>query len=296
MTENISGAGTHPTAVDRASSRSKGNTNWPGLARNATTYALLTVAAFVAVFPFFWMVVGATNTSAQVLTGKVTFGDQVARNVSSFFEQVDVVRVTFNSLFIAVVGTVATLAVCSLAGYAFEIFRSRIRERIFAALLLMLSIPFAALMVPLFVLMARAGIINTYQAVILPTVAWIFMIFYFRQVTKAFPSELRDAARIDGLREWQIFAYVYFPVMRSTYAAAAIIAFMHYWNNYLWPLIVLQTSDMQTVTLVVSAVASAYTPDFGVIMVSAIFATLPTLIIFFSLQRLFVQGLLGSLK
>jgi lactose/L-arabinose transport system permease protein len=84
--------------------------------------------------------------------------------------------------------------------------------------------------------------------------------------------------------------------MRSTFAAAAIIVFIHHWNNYLWPLIVLQTSDMLTVTLVVSSVASSYTPDFVVIMVATIFATLPTLTTFFLLQRLFVQGLLGSVK
>lgn len=273
-----------------------GSNNWLRPVNSALTYLLLSLAAFISIFPFFWMIVGATNTSAQISTGKASFGDQLLINITNFLDQVDVVRITYNSLLIAGAGTVATLLVTSLAGYAFEIFRSRFRERIFASMLLMLSIPFAALMIPLFVMMSRFGLINTYQAVILPTVAWIFMIFYFRQATKAFPSELRDAAKIDGLKEWQIFAFVYFPVMRSTYAAAAIIAFMQHWNNYLWPLIVLQTNDMMTVTLVVATLNSAYTPDFGVIMVSAIFATLPTLIIFFVLQRLFVQGLLGSVK
>lgn len=284
---------TAPLGASTSLGRRRNVVKWLQL---SAIYILLGIAAFVSIFPFFWMVVGATNTTRDIVTGKATFGTSLFENVAKFFEQIDVARVFFNSLLIATIGTVATLVVCSLAGYAFEIFRSRIRERIFAAMLLMLSIPFAALMVPLFVMMARMGLINTYQAVILPTVAWIFMIFYFRQATKAFPSELRDAARIDGLKEWQIFAVVYFPVMRSTYAAAAIIAFMHHWNNYLWPLIVLQTSDMLTVTLAVSTLAAGYTPDFGVIMVAAIFATLPTLIIFFVLQRLFVQGLLGSVK
>lgn len=296
MSNNISTASGISRAFGRGSSALGRSPNWIGYAQNLTTYLLLSIAAFISVFPFFWMIVGSTNTTADIVTGKATFGDALFNNIGKFFDQIDVVRVTFNSLLIAGIGTVATLLVASLAGYAFEIFRSRFRERIFAGLLLMLSIPFAALMVPLFVMMAHAGMINTYQAVILPTVAWIFMIFYFRQVTKAFPSELRDAARIDGLKEWQIFAFVYFPVMRSTYAAAGIIAFMHHWNNYLWPLIVLQTSDMQTVVLAVSTLAAGYTPDFGVIMVAAVFATLPTLIIFFVLQRLFVQGLLGSVK
>jgi lactose/L-arabinose transport system permease protein len=160
----------------------------------------------------------------------------------------------------------------------------------------MLSVPFAALMIPLFIMMANFKMINTYQAIILPTVASIFIIFYFRQATKAFPHELRDAARIDGLKEWQIFLYVYMPVMRSTYAAATIIVFMANWNNYLWPLIVLQTNEMKTLTLVVAGLTSAYTPDFGVVMVGAIFATLPTLVIFFLLQRRFVEGMLGAVK
>lgn len=296
MTDNTSALNTTNPAIGQDAATFGGNRNWLRLVQNTITYLLLSIAAFISIFPFFWMVTGATNASADIVTGKATFGNMLFQNIASFFDQIDVERVFFNSLLIAVLGTVATLLVTSLAGYAFEIFRSRFRERIFGGLLLMLSIPFAALMVPLFVMMARMGMINTYQAVLLPAVAWIFMIFYFRQATKAFPSELRDAARIDGLKEWQIFAFVYFPVMRSTYAAAAIIAFMYHWNNYLWPLIVLQTSDMMTVTLAVSTLAAGYTPDFGVIMVSAIFATLPTLIIFFVLQRLFVQGLLGSVK
>jgi lactose/L-arabinose transport system permease protein len=260
------------------------------------TYLLLSLAAFISVFPFFWMVVGATNTSADVIKGKATPGGALWTNITVFFTSVDMPRILFNSFFIAGVGTALTLLVSSLAGYSFEMFRSRFREKIFGGLLLMLSIPFAALMVPLFIMMANLKMINTYQAIILPTVASIFIVFYFRQATKAFPHELRDAARIDGLKEWQIFFFVYMPVMRSTYAAATIIVFMANWNNYLWPLIVLQTNNMKTLTLVVAGLVSAYTPDFGVVMVGAIFATLPTLIIFFLLQRLFVEGMLGAVK
>ena len=160
----------------------------------------------------------------------------------------------------------------------------------------MLSIPFAALMVPLFIMMAQ---LEAHQHISRPSscpaIASIFIIFYFRQATKAFPTELRDAARIDGLKEWQIFLYVYLPVMRSTYAAAIIIVFMANWNNYLWPLIVLQTNEQDDHARRLVA-ASAYYPDYGVVMISAVLATLPTLIIFFLLQRRFVEGMLGSVK
>ncbi len=260
------------------------------------TYLLLSIAAFVSVFPFFWMVVGATNTNADIIRGKSSFGEALWRNIEVFFASADMPRIFFNSFFIAGFGTVLTLLVSSLAGYGFEIFRSRMKERVFAVMLLMLSVPFAALMIPLFMLMANLKLMNSYQAVILPAVASIFIIFYFRQATKAFPHELRDAARIDGLKEWQIFLFVYMPVMHSTYAAATIIVFMTHWNNYLWPLIVLQTNEMKTLPLVVATISQGYSPDFGVVMIGSIVTTLPTLIIFFLLQRRFVEGMLGAVK
>ncbi len=256
----------------------------------------LWLAAFISVFPFYWMVVGATNTANEVTAGKVTFGTHMFENITKFFTLVDAPRIFGNSFFVAITGTAVTLIVTSLAGYGFEIFRSKSRDRVFGGLLLLLSVPFAALMVPLFVMFSKAGLANTYIAIMLPGFAAIFMIFYFRQNTKAFPHELRDAARLDGLKEWQIFLYIYMPVMRSTYAAAMIIVFMTNWNSYLWPLIVLQTNEMKTITLVVASLASAYTPDYGLIMIANVLATLPTILVFFLLQRRFVEGMLGSVK
>jgi len=264
--------------------------------RRGLLYIALSIAAFVSIFPFYWMVVGSTNTSPDIAHGKATPGGYLFQNIAAFFATVDVPRMFWNSAFLALVGVALTLIVSSLAGYGFEMFKSKFRDRIFGFLLLMLSIPFAALMVPLFIMMSNFKLINTFTAVLLPSIASIFIIFYFRQATKAFPAELRDAARIDGLNEWQIFAFVYLPVMRSTYAAAIIIIFMANWNSYLWPLIILITEENKTVTLIVSALSYAYVPDYGVIMISAVFATLPTLLIFFLLQRRFVEGLLGSVK
>ena len=262
----------------------------------ALVYVGLSIAAFISIFPFYWMVIGATNPSPDIAAGKATPGLYLFQNIATFFATVNVPRMFGNSVFIALIGTVLTLVVSSLAGYGFEVFKSRFRDRLFGLLLLMLSIPFAALLVPLYIMMSGLHLINTFTAVIIPGIASIFIIFYFRQATKAFPSELRDAARIDGLKEWQIFLYVYLPVMRSTYAAAIIIVFMGNWNSYLWPLIILQAEENKTVTLIVSSLSFAYVPDYGVIMISAVFATLPTVLIFFLLQRRFVEGLLGSVK
>lgn len=260
------------------------------------TYLGLSLVAFVSVFPFFWMMIGATNTSADVNIGKLSFGGALFDNIAHFFSLFDVPRVLLNTTGVALAGTALTLIICSMAGYAFEMFRTRFSDRLFALFLVMLSIPFSALMIPLFIMISRAGLINTFAGVLLPGIASIFIIFYFRQATKAFPGELRDAARIDGLKEWQIFLYVYMPVMRSTYAAATIIVFMSNWNNYLWPLIVLQSNDNKVITLIVSSMRSGYNPQQGAIMVATIIATLPTLIIFFLLQRRFVEGMLGAVK
>ena len=138
--------------------------------------------------------------------------------------------------------------------------------------------------------------INSYASVYLPFVATAFLIFYFRQNTKMFSKELLEAGRIDGLSELGCFVRIFMPTMKNTYAAAGIIVFMSSWNNYLWPLIVLQTPDKQTVPLLISNLGSSYSPDFGLMMTAISIATLPTIAIFFILQRHFVAGMLGSVK
>jgi lactose/L-arabinose transport system permease protein len=262
----------------------------------AGQYLFLGVAAFLSIFPFIWMMISSTNSSIQIINGKVSLGAAFATNVTNFFTLVNVPLVFWNSAKVAILATLLTIAVSSLAGYGFEMFKSKWRDRIYSMVLLTLMVPFAALMIPLFMMMGRSGLINTHIAIMLPTIASAFIIFYFRQSTKAFPTELRDAAKVDGLKEWQIFLYIYVPVMRSTYAAAFVIVFMTNWNNYLWPLIVLQSNETKTITLVVSSLASAYYPDYGVVMIGTILATLPTLLVFFVMQRQFVQGMLGSVK
>ena len=262
----------------------------------ALQYLVLGLAAFLSIFPFLWMMISSTNTSVDIMKGRISAGTAFATNVINFFTLVDVPQVFWNSFKVAIMATVFTLVISSLAGYGFEMFKSKWRDRIYSLILLTLMVPFAALMIPLFRMMGMSGLIDTHIAIVLPTIASAFIIFYFRQSTKAFPTELRDAAKVDGLKEWQIFLYIYVPVMRSTYAAALVIVFMTNWNNYLWPLIVLQSNETKTITLVVSSLASAYYPDFGVVMIGTILATLPTLFVFFVMQRQFVQGMLGSVK
>lgn len=259
-------------------------------------YLFMLGSALLSLFPFVWMLISSTNSTADINQGKFTFGHALFENIGKLNGMVDLPLIFWNTAKISIIATVLTLLVASLAGYGFEVYRSKLRERIYQLLLLTMMIPFAALMIPLFTMMAKAGLLNSHWAVILPAIPSVYIIFYFRQCTKAFPKDLLDAARVDGVSEWKIFLFVYFPVMRSTYAAAFIITFMANWNNYLWPLIVLQSSEMKTINLVLSSLASAYFPDFGVVMVGTILATLPTVIVFFTMQKQFVQGMLGSVK
>ncbi|MCM3633259.1 MULTISPECIES: carbohydrate ABC transporter permease [Paenibacillus] len=259
-------------------------------------HLFLIIASIVSLFPFLWMIMGMTNTSSDIVKGRFSFGSNFGANISNLFEGSPIGDAFVNSLIIAVIGTVLTLLLCSAAGYGFEVYRSKNKDRLFGFLLLSMMMPFAAIMIPLFKMFSQWGLLNSAAAVILPTATTAFMIFFFLQNTKSFPRELLQAGRVDGLNEWKLFTHIYMPTMKPTYAAAAIITFMANWNNFLWPLIALQTPEKKTLPLIVSSLASSYNPDYGIIMVAIVISTLPTVLIFFLLQKQFVQGMLGSVK
>ncbi|MEG0268037.1 MAG: carbohydrate ABC transporter permease [Carnobacterium sp.] len=185
----------------------------------------------------------------------------------------------------------------SLAAFGFEKFKTKKSEVIYALFLLFMMIPFAALVIPLFRMMAGLQLVNQHAAVILPSVSNLFLIFFFRQSFKSFPDEIIDSCRVEGAGSYMIFFKIVFPMMKSTYAAATIYAFMTSWNSYLLPLIILQTEDKYTMTLLISGLSSSsYVANYGVQMVAIIIATIPTLILFLFMQRSFVAGMLGSIK
>lgn len=259
-------------------------------------YLVLTVASVFSLFPFIWIVIGSTNTSASVISGKMTFGNQFFVNMGKLFNQANMKVALLNSTKIAVVTVVLTLLITSMAAYGFQMYKTKKREKVYSVFLLTMMIPFASLMIPLFKLIATLRLINSVWAIIIVSSASVFMVFFFRQSFVNYPSEILEAARVDGSNEFGTFFRIFVPSMKSTYAAAAIYTFMTSWNNYLWPLIVLQTNDKQTTTLLISSLSSAYTPDYGVIMSGISVATLPVIIIFFAFQRQFVEGMLGSVK
>lgn len=270
--------------------------------KRSLVYLFLIIAAFVSIFPFLWMVVSMTNRSVDVTKGRLLPGTYIIENFKALFETVDIVPALINSSIIAIITVFLTLLIASLAGYGFEIYRSRGKDFVFNILLLSMMIPFAAIMIPLYRLFGNISHtlpfigIDTLGAAILPTITTAFFIFFFRQNTKMFPKDLIEAARMDGLSELGIFFRVFVPTMKTTYAAAAIISFMNSWNNYLWPLVILHSPEKRTIPLLISNLGSSYAPDYGVIMTAIVIATLPTALVFFFMQRHFVAGMLGSVK
>lgn len=243
-----------------------------------------------------------TNKSVDVTRGKLLPGSHFFENLSQVFQMTDIQTALKNSAIISISTTILSLFIASLAGYGFEVYRSKRKDVVFNILLTSMMIPFAALMVPLYRMFGGISNIapmigiDSLASVVIPTMTTAFLIFFFRQNTKMFAKELVEAGRIDGLSELGIFFRIYIPTMKTAYAAGAIITFMNSWNNYLWPLVVLQSPEKQTIPLLISNLGAAYAPDFGVIMTTLVIATLPTALVFFIMQRHFVAGMMGSVK
>lgn len=259
-------------------------------------YSFLSIGAVVSLFPFLWMITGATNKTVDITSGRLLPGKELITNFQNLMKGTQIFQAFFNTARITLIATILTIVVTALAAYGFEKYASKSREKIYKAFLLSMMIPFAALMTPLFSLIVKIGLIDNYWGIIIPGIASAFLVFFFRQNFKAVPTEMIEAARIDGAGEFTIFFKIVLPPMKSTFAAAGIIVFMTHWNNFLWPLIVLQTEQSKTLTLVISSLSSAYFIDYGVLMLAIIIATLPVIIIFLTMQRQFVEGMVGSNK
>jgi len=257
---------------------------------------LFGLGAFLSLFPFFWMLVGTTQSPNDVVTGSLVPGNQFAINWEKINSTYAVLSFFFNSFKIAILTVVGGILVNSLAAFGFEKYRSKIRDRVFGVLLLTLVIPQMAIVIPMFKQIARMGLLNTHTAIILPSVMSVFIIFFLRQNFKMFPTEIMEAARVDGAGETRIFFSIVVPTMKATFASASIYMFLMQWNSYLWPLMTILSDAMKTLPIAMSSVMRAYTIEYGGLMILVCISTFPILILFLAMQRQFVQGLMGSIK
>ena len=264
--------------------------------KKIAVYTILTIVSLVSVFPLYWMISAATNKSLDVARGRVVPGGELINNFKNLIAQVDLGSAMINSFKYAIGLTVLSLFICSLAGYGFEIYHTKGKDRVMSVLLLAMMVPFAAIMIPLYRMFSELGFLNSAIGFILPTLSTPFLIMLFRQSARSFPHDIMEAARMDGLNEFQIFYRMFFPTMRSTYAAAMTITFMAAWNSYLWPKIIMTNSKTITMPMLVANLTEGYVTDYGMLMLAVLLCTVPTAIVFFVLQKSFAEGITGAVK
>lgn len=259
-------------------------------------HVFLIIVSIISVFPLYYMVVSSTNTSVDVLKARMLPGLALMDNFHTLVTTTDFVVALRNSLAVSVIGTIFAVAITSFAGYAFEIYHDKGKDVTMSVLMLSIMVPQAVTLIPMYLLFANMGLLNSIPGYILPFVSTAFLIMLFRQNTRSFPYEIVEAARIDGLSELKIFLKIFFPVMRPVFSTAVIVAFMNIWNEYLWALVVMQSQDSKTLQVVLAGMTAGYTIDYGMMMLLATISTIPLALMFFCLQKSFTEGIAGSVK
>jgi multiple sugar transport system permease protein len=203
------------------------------------------------------------------------------------------VRWGLNSFIYSFVSVVAVLFLCSMAGYAFAKKQFFGRDKIFWLFIAMLVVPGQVTLIPLFILIVQLDWANTYQGLIIPTIANAQGVFLMRQYIRGIPDDLIEAAKLDGASEWRIFVQVILPLTIPVQATLGIFVFLWHWNDFLWPLIVAQSSEMQTLTVGLATLQSLV-PSTNSMMAAAAISFLPSLLIFILCQRFIVQSIVTT--
>jgi ABC-type glycerol-3-phosphate transport system permease component len=260
----------------------------------ASAYVCLGAVSTVMVFPFVWMLVSSLKPMAEIFAGDSFLPEApTLANYTLLFTEVGAALKIWNSVFIATTATLVSLFLCALGGYAFAKLRFPGRSTLFTLMLVTMAVPFAVVMVPLFIVMRNVfDWIDTPWPLIVPTAANAFGIFFMRQYLLSLPDEMLDAGRVDGASELTIFLRLVLPTSIPALASLGIIFFMARWNDVLWPLAVLRSDEVRTVPLMLMSLQSpAGRTAFDVLMAGSVVSVLPMLVVFLVLQRHFVAGI-----
>ncbi|HJD33132.1 MAG TPA: carbohydrate ABC transporter permease [Candidatus Mediterraneibacter tabaqchaliae] len=203
----------------------------------------------------------------------------------------------FNSVLLTVLQVVGTLLISAFVAYGFAAYEFRFKNFFFVCVLLIMSVPFEMLMLPLYVQINDMGLADSYAAVLLPFLANAMTIFFFRQYLMGTPKEIIEAGRIDGATEYGIFFKLIMPIMKPSFAAMAILNGMNSWNNFLWPLLVLRSSEKYTLPIGLNTLITPYGNNYDLLIVGSFFSVLPILILFLCFQKYFIEGMTaGAVK
>lgn len=261
--------------------------------RLAARYALLGLAGLVFVLPVFWMVSSSLKPEYEIFAMPARWWPSRPQwvNYMGALTSLPFGRFAVNTLIIALSTVVGHLLSCTLVAYGFARLNAPGKGFWFMVLLSTLMLPYPVTMVPLYILFARLGWVNSFLPLILPAFFGnAFYIFLLRQAFKQIPAELEDAARMDGANTWQILWSVILPLARPALATVAIFTFQAAWNDFLAPLIFLHDQSKYTLMLGLSMFRGAYTVNWAYLMASSIVITLPVVVLYFVAQRVFIEG------
>jgi cellobiose transport system permease protein len=270
------------------------------LPRKFLGHVVLVIGVLVSIFPFYWMIVMASNRTADILTypPKLLPGNYLMNNIRTVLDGVPFWKSAWLSLVTAVLLTLLVLFFDSLAAFTFAKYQFPGKKVLFAIILATFMVPAQLSLVPQFVIMAHLGWVGSIKALIIPGAANAFGIFWMRQYAQgAIADELIDAATVDGAGFFRTYLTVGLPVLRPGLAFLGIFTFISSWNDYLWPLIVLDNPNHITLQVALQQLNGLYTSDYAAIMAGAAMATLPLLILFIVGARQFIADLAaGAMK
>lgn len=260
---------------------------------NWIAYVVLGLGLVVVTSPFVWMALSSLKGEGEIRRVPPTWLPEAPTldNFRELFDRLDFPQFFTNSTLVAAVVTIGNLVFCSMLGYVLAKSDFAGKKLLFRLVLGTLMIPGMVTLVPLFVLIANMGLVNTYAGLILPFLAAPFGVFLMRQFFLGIPDELIDAARVDGASEARIFVQVVMPLAKPALATLAILTFLGSWNNFLWPLVVATTEDKYTLPVALALYSTGQNQtDYGLLLAGAVVVVVPVLVVYLALQRYFVQG------
>lgn len=256
--------------------------------------------SLVVLFPFYWMVIASTRTTAALLAypPHLVPGPHLLTNFEQLFSTLPVLRAFFNSLLIASVSTALIVFFDSLAGFGFAKYQFPGRELLFFLLLATLMLPGSISIIPWYTMMSTFGWVNDYWALIVPSLASAFGIFWMRQfIAGSVPDEMLQAARVDGCGHFGLYWRFVVPLSRAGLGTLALLTFLSSWNDFIQPLIILKDPNKFTMPIMLALLQNQYGTDLVLVMCAATLATIPILILFMFMSRQFISGLTaGALK
>ncbi|WP_326523227.1 carbohydrate ABC transporter permease [Sphingomonas sp.] len=255
--------------------------------------------AVVVLLPLVWMVAVSFMApgEAAAFPPPLVPAEPTLANYRALFETYGIGRYLANSAFVSLCATGLALLFTVPAGYAFAKLRFKGRDRVFQILVAALVVPGQIGMLPLFLELKAMGLVNSYAGVLVPWLAGIFGIFLVRQYCLSIPTELLEAARIDGAGEWRILRTIVLPALQPILVTLALFVFLGSWNDFMWPLIILSDDRLYTLPVALAALSREHVQDNELMMAGSVVTTVPVLLLFLALQRFYMRGLLsGSVK